>query len=359
MVRYQKIVFIASAVLLWSCSESSVHVPSGADAQIALLSTRASGGVDTQYRPVFLFWELSKVAGISQAPYAVPFHISEDVPKDANAYQTVRYNTQRAYPSDFSALLATGYIPQDLVPASDGNGGKRYHELMLPVAGRGAGRTVLMAPKESLIGSLLNPFDTSGQQLVFKHLQSMIHFRAICSQEFPSSLYVDKVQITVGAADLVGGIRWDSNNRTYAPMNNFAGADLTVGQGCEALDGQVLPLDVLHWYDSGEISGNTDNNTYSEAGDFYILPNRSTLTLKEVSCRMYPSDEELNEAEKDAYRKVVRNVVVDFEENGNSITLLGGESHRVTLYFARDGIELSGRKAAWEHGGNITIPVEP
>ena len=362
MMRGYRILIMAigsvpSIFLCGGCSTDSGSVIPEGDARIALLTTRGAGNTDADYRPVFLFWRTSDVINISASPYAAPFYVAGDVPEDAKAYETVRYNTQQSYPTDFSTLLATGYIPRDLVPAKDGSR-NLYHQLTLPASGRGAGRTDLMAPRAPLTGSLLNPFDASGQQLVFKHLQSRVNFRAICDEEFPTSFYVDKVQITVEASVLAGGIRWDPNIRSYVATAS-SGSDLTVGHGYQTLDGETLPVEVLTWYDSAQVVGGTDGNEYSPAGDFYVLPNRTKLTIKQVSCRMYPSGSALTEAEKDTYTKTARNVAVEFVDGSSQITLREGESHEITLYFAQDGIELSGRKMPWSQGGNIIIPVEP
>lgn len=337
------------------CSKEPKRTNPDEETTIALLSSRSVGGASGDYRPVFLFWKTGDVANISLTPYAQPYYVADNVPEDARSYETKRFNTQHSYPSDFSTLMATGYIPQDLVPTDDGSG-PFYHALTLPAGGPGPGRTDLMAPQASLTGSLLDPFDDNGRILVFKHLQSLVEFRAICNDDFPASFYVDKVQIAVEATSLANGIYWNMDVRTYA-VSAASGGDVTVGHGCEDFAGATLPIEVLLWYDSAKDTPAADENEYSDVGGIYILPNRQQLALK-VSCRMYPSDVELSETEKEAYIKTAE-LTVTFRDGGVPIVLAEGESHLVTLFFAQDGIEVSGCRAEWEQGGNIIIPVVP
>lgn len=346
---------VGSILCVSLCMGCSADTASDTDTPIALLSTRSLGDSDELYRPVFIFWKTSDVISISMSPYPSPYYVAGSVPNDVKDYETVLYNTQQLYPSDFSTLLATGYIPQDLVPATDGVS-RFYHRLTLPASGRGAGRTDLMAPEQALTGSLTNRFDVLGQPLVFKHLQSFVSFRAICAETFPTTMYVDKVCVTVEAASLAGGISWNTTTRTYV-AEAATGADVITGHGYKSVDGSTFPTEVLSWYDPAQLSGEEDGNSYSKAGDLYILPNRTRLVLKKVSCRMYPVG--AAEDDKDAYTKTAENVTVDFVDGDTSIALGEGESHQVTLYFAQDGIELAGRKSPWKKGGNIVIPVVP
>lgn len=323
---------------------------------VELLSTRAPGGSSTNdYRPVFVFYKTGDVVNIPVSPYPMPYCVADNVPNDANAYENIRYNTHYSYPADFATLLATGYIPNDLQPVVIG-GTNRYHELALPTWGKGPGRVDLMAPDGPLTGSLLNPFDKEGP-LAFKHLQSKLTFRAICNDNFPTTMYVDNVVITIRQQDLAGGIQWDVNHRTYMTKASTAG-NINIGHGYEDLSGNTVSVDVLRWYDSSLVAGGTDNNDYSDLGGIYVTPNRYNITLS-VSCRMYPADSSLTEAEKDMYTKTADGLVVAFMDGDSYIQLIEGDCHEITLFFEQDGVEFSGRKAAWEQGGNIVIPVVP
>lgn len=323
---------------------------------VELLSTRAPGGSSSDdYRPVFLFYRTDAVVNIPVSPYPDPYYVADNVPEDANAYENIRYNTRYAYPTDFSTLLATGYIPNNLQPVIIGET-KHYHELTLPTSGKGPGRVDLMAPEKPLTGSLLNPFEKAGP-LTFKHLQSKLTFRAICNNNFPTTLYVDNVIITIQKRDLAGGIQWDVNHRTYQTKNSSV-SDIKIGHGYEDLSGNVINVDVLRWYDSSLVIGSTDNNDYSDIGGVYVTPNRYNIRVN-ISCRMYPADSLLTEAEKDQYTKTADDLLITFKDGSSDIQLVEGDCHEITLFFEQDGVDFSGRKAAWEQGGNIVIPVVP
>lgn len=322
------------------------------DLALGLLSTRGIGGLSDDYRPVFIFYKAGDVATINRPPYPVPYCVADDVPEDANAYEVKYYNTQYVYPADFATLLATGYIPHDLVPVTDSEG-TYYHRLTLSESCKGPGRVDLMAPETPLTGSLLNPFDKEGP-LKFKHLQSKLSFRAICNNNFPTTMYVDNVIITIKNSDLAGGIVW--NNSTYMTEAATSG-DVKFGHGFEDLSGNTISVGVLHWYSGSLVAGGTDNNDYTNLGGVYVTPNRTGITVS-VSCRMYPSSL-LSEEEKNKYTKTADDLVVAFMDGNTPIELNEGDSYEITLLFEQDGLELSGRKAAWEQGGNIVIPVVP
>lgn len=323
------------------------------DLALELLSTRGPGGGSSDdYRPVFVFYKTGDVVNINNSPYPVPYCVADNVPEDANAYEETRYNTHYVYPADFATLLATGYIPRDLEPVTGSGGTHLYHRLTLSASSKGPGRVDLMAPVTPLTGSLLNPFDKEGP-LTFKHLQSKLTFRAICNNNFPTTMYVDNVVITIKNSDLAGGIVW--NESTYITTAATSG-DVKFGHGYKDLSDNTISVGVLRWYNSSFVSGSTDNNDYTDLGGVYVTPNRYSITVS-VSCRMYPSDSSFSEAEKDLYTKTADDLVITFMEGSTNIQLSEGDSHEITLLFEQDGLEFSGRKAAWEQGGNIVIPI--
>lgn len=346
-------VMILAALAFCGCHEEPVE--ESGDLAMKLFSTRGSGGNSSdEYRPVFVFYKTGDVVNINTAPYPVPYCVADNVPEDANEYEVTRYNTQYVYPADFATLYATGYIPRDLTPTVGGDTKNRYHRLTLSTSGKGPGRVDLMAPVAPLTGSLLNPFDREGP-LTFKHLQSKLAFRAICNDNFPTSMYVDNVVITIKNSDLAGGIVWNEN--TYVTTAAASGS-IKFGHGYEDLSGNTVSVSVLRWYNSSFVSGSTDYNDYTDLGGAYVTPNRYSITVS-VSCRMYPSDSSLSEAEKDLYTKTADDLVITFMDGNTNILLGEGDSHEITLLFEQDGLEFSGRKAAWEQGGNIIIPVVP
>lgn len=339
----------AGLLALPGCSDErllSGVLPEGRE--IALQATRAaeSGSTD-QYKPAFVFW--MKATATDPTSTDAPFLVDKSVPLDVNSYSTSPYNTQKAYPGDFTLLVATGYIPQSLEPeqvsGATGTTTANYKKLLLPSADK-PGRLELMAPSNFLRGSLMAPFHTADEKtLKFQHLQSKLVFLAKLHTDYPEQYYVDQVKVEIAGTDLVGSLVWNHTDQRYDPKAATSGS-VELGHGYTDLDGKLIEVDVWPQGESTDLGG------------IYIYPGKAVLTLAKVSARIYPTT--TGEADREKFTKVQADVQVSFTSpSGGYETLQAGESQEVTIIFKFDGVEISARKMPWQQGGNIIIPVIP
>lgn len=344
-IKQIRIVYGMAVAMLAGSVSCSHEIPlSQGEKEIALLATRADDANDSGddlYKPIFLFLKKGDDGAFSlNTPYLV-----DNGAGDANNYATTPYNTGQSYPPLPRLLLATGYIPQTLVPNILHN----YTTLSLPAADATPGMVDMMAPEAPVTGSATDPFNVPGKTLRFRHLQSRLRFRAILKDDFPTDYRVDSVRITVGYKDLAAGIEWNSASQLYKAKAN-ATTSVSFGQNGKDLDGKEIKIEQLFVYDTGLING-SDNNTYRDLGGVYILPGMSEITIEEISARIYPSSLTAND-DKNSYIRRQQNLNIPFSQVLNE-----GDSWLVTLFFEFDGIELKGQKIEWEKGGNIIIPA--
>ena len=163
--------------------------------------------------PVFLFWNYGDWLG--QAINPVPLHVKKPG-QDLNTYKrpNTPYNTGELYPDGNRRVVATGYAPATLEPATRDDGTPDYEHLTIPKDGYCT--TDVLTSITPLVASAALPFDRAdGEPLRFMHALSKVTFSAKLAEDMGK--FLKNVRIKLDPTLVPVAVQWDRTNYTYKP----------------------------------------------------------------------------------------------------------------------------------------------
>ena len=347
---------VALACLLAACSaEEGTDVPGPDPMRLysALENPAEEGDAVANNYPVFIFWDFGD--WLSQTATPNPYLVA--MPEqgiDAYIRGNAPYNTNHTYPDGNRRVVATGYAPASLVPATRGEDETEdYERLTLPKDGEGKwiglGTTDLLTSVTPIVASAALPFDREGgETLEFMHAQAKVSFQAKLAEDMTKN--IRNVRITLGSELLATRLEWNRNEEHHGVFY-YSARDEAGDHTCV-----VGP-------------GNTTSQLTSEqatpVGEAYIVPGKERI---DVSITVERSDDvQFTDSRKVTFRATLPFTIDrhsdDYEMNGTDLKeanmLHANEAYTFTLVFGEESIELLGNKCPWEEGGYLIVPVYP
>ena len=322
----KKIIFISLMLIGAACSKPAIMSDNSPMQMNAMTKSPTDFGADT---PVFLFWLDSDFAAIGSdgiQPYFEAWPSQE-----IDAYKTETYNTGKKYPDNDQYVYCTGFSPATLIIDDDAQN-RSWTKLTVPAEDIGI-LDVQVAPQH-ITGKSSQHFETKDpkepRELI--HAQSKIVFKAKMGTEMAMNRYLRNVTITVPGSELMSGLKWEDGRYI---------ADRTAGEEASVVlkDPSTTQLD--------------PNQKAREIGEVYIYPGKESMKIKvdiEMSDSPLFTEHEIISIEAD----------VDFNlTDSYGSTLRENDAYEIILVINYDSIILKGRKAEWQEGGGLLIPIYP
>ena len=323
----KKTIIITLMLIAAACSKPTPVSDKGPMLIYSMTKSPTSYGAST---PVFLFWLDIDFNNIADKTYTQPYLVAWPY-NDIDAYKNVTYNTGKKYPENDGLVCCTGYFPASLIV--DENAQQRsWTRLDVPAEDIGL-MDVMVAPKH-ITGRSSEHFETKNPKkpLEFIHAQSKIVFKAKMGTEMAMNRYLRNVTITVPGSELMSGLKWEDGRYIASEIaGNEVSAVLT--------DPNSAQLD--------------PNQMVREIGNIYIYPGQTSLTMKvevEMSDSPLFTTSEIVSMETE--------VEFDLSDDLGDV-LRENDAYEIILVINYDSIVLRGRKAEWQDGGKITLPIYP
>ena len=325
----KKIIFIMTAVIVAACSKPKPVADDSPMLMNAMTKSPADFGTD---RPVFLFWLDSDFSSIAEGVYTQPYleaWPNEDI--DAYRPEIKTYDTGKRYPDNDQEVYCTGYFPGSLIV---GNGNRPLNWARLTVPTEDIGKADVLVAPEHITGKSSQHFETKNPEepLVFVHAQSKISFKAKMGTEMAQNRYLRNIQVTVPGTGLMSGLKWE-NGRYIADRK--AGEEISF----TLKDPNTTQLD--------------PSQQARDLGHVLVYPG---MTGIRITAEVEMSDSPLFDKSK----RISIDTYIDFmPTDGNGNILRENEAYEIVLVIDYDSIALKGRKAEWEEGGGLLIPIYP
>ena len=312
-------------------------------------SSGSQNGGQAMDEAVFLFWDFGDV--IADEEYPVPMLVCYPA-NNINDYSrpNTPFNTGSLYPDGGLRVMATGYAPASrLAPEVISGGEKNYLELDLDESGICV--TDVLTSVNTVVGSAALPFDRpDGEPMKFMHALSKISFLARQDESMEDTeIYYRRVRIRPSEANIARKFIWNRTEGRYDAEAEISGAD-----------------DFPYTLDEGENARQLTPQMTNNIGSFYIAPG-SSLHVQVTVTRS--NDVSFSQSEEVTFETGIPFNIPrdpqdpdDVDMHGNpksSDRIYPGEAYTFTLRFKQEGIEITGKKCAWENGGSIIIPVYP
>ena len=323
----KRVLFIIMMVVAAACSKPVMVSDKEPMLIYAMTKSPTTDGAST---PVFLFWLENDFENVAEGSYTQPYFVAWPY-DDIDAYKDVTYNTGKKYPDNDGIVCCTGYFPASLIV--DENAQQRSWT-RLDVPSEDIGLMDVMVAPEHITGKSSAHFETKNpkEPLEFIHAQSKIVFKAKMGTEMAMNRYLRNVSITIPGSELMSGLKWE--NGRYI-------ADRTAGEEASVvlMDPSTTQLD--------------PNQKAREIGEVYIYPGKESMKIKvdiEMSDSPLFTEHEIISIEAD----------VDFNlTDSYGSTLRENDAYEIILVINYDSIILKGRKAEWQEGGGLLIPIYP
>ena len=292
--------------------------------------------------PVFLFWNYGDWLG--QATNPVPLYVKKPA-QDINTYNrpNAPYDTGELYPDGNRRVVATGYAPATLEPATRDDGTQDYEHLTIPKDGYCT--TDVLTSITPLVASAALPFDrTDGEPLRFMHALSKVTFKAKLAEDMGK--FLKNVRIKLDPTLVPVAVRWDRTNYTYKPEPGTV-KSYFVNQLKDANSDDYYQL--------------TSENPLT-IGTAYIVTEKTELPVTITVARAESSNATYW---KDVTYEIVlpftiaRHETDEWDQDKKENTLYANEAYAFTLVFGEKGIELVGNRCPWENGGYLIVPIYP
>jgi len=323
----KRLLFIIMLVMASACSRPVIVQRYEPMKIFAMTKSAVDYGTDT---PVFLFWLDSDFAAIGEDVFTQPY-LEAWPPGVIDSYKTTTYDTGKTYPDNGQVVCCTGYYPATLI-VDGGNSRKSWTSLEVPVEEIGL-MDVMVAP-EHITGKNTLHFDTKEpkEPLEFIHAQSKIMFKAKMGTEMATNRYLRNIKITIPGSELMSTLKWEngryiasetSGDNVFAVLNDPSSTQLDPSQKPR------------------------------EVGSIYIYPGQSSLKMRvevEISDTPLFVDSEI----------VFTETEIDFNlDDAYGSVLRENDAYEILMLINYDSIILKGRKAEWDEGGEVLIPIYP
>lgn len=285
---------------------------------------------------VFLFWDFGDVLSGTTTPN--PLHVKEPE-HTINTYKRPNspYNTGERYPDGNRRVMATGYAPSTLIPATRSDDTKDYETLTIPADG--LCKTDVLTSVEPIVASAALPFDREGgETLQFMHAQSKVIFQGKLAENMGK--FIQNVRIELASSLVATQVVWDREKSLYVPQAKETEAYIVAQQGDDQLSKEKA----------------------EEIGEAYIVPEQTTLpvtiTVKKSEDVGFTESEEITFPATLSF-DIQRNEADDWDKGKDANKLYANEAYTFTIVFSEEGIELVGNKCPWENGGYLIVPIYP
>ena len=290
--------------------------------------------------PVFLFWNYGDWLG--QAVNPDPLYVKKPA-QDINTYNrpNAPYDTGELYPDGNRRVVATGYAPATLKPATRNDGTQDYERLTIPKDGYCT--TDVLTSITPLVASAALPFDrTDGEPLRFMHALSKVTFRAKLAEDMGK--FLKNVRIELDPTLVPVAVQWERKNYTYKPEPGTESYSIN------------QPMDANSDYYQ------LTSEKPLTIGTAYIVTEKAKLPVTITVARAESSNATVW---KDVTYKtelpftIARNETDEWDQDKKENTLYANEAYTFTLVFGEKGIELVGNRCPWENGGYLIVPIYP
>lgn len=291
--------------------------------------------------PVFLFWNYGDWLG--QATNPVPLYVKKPA-QDINTYNrpNAPYDTGELYPDGNRRVVATGYAPATLEPATRDDDTPDYEHLTIPKDGYCT--TDVLTSITPLVASAALPFDrTDGEPLRFMHALSKVTFSAKLAEDMGK--FLKNVRIELDPTLVPVAVQWDRTNYTYKPE-----------PGTDESYSVNQPKDA-----NSDYYQLTSENPLP-IGTAYIVTKKAELPVTITVARAESSN--ATDWEDVIYKTelpftITRDKTDEWDQDKKENTLYANEAYTFTLVFGEKGIELVGNRCPWENGGYLIVPIYP
>lgn len=325
----KRIIFISLLFITLACSKEAKVSDDTPMMMNAVTKSPTDFGADT---PVFLFWLDTDFNNISEDTYTQPYltawpYLGIDSYKPS--IQT--YNTGKRYPDNDQEVFCTGFFPATLI-IDEGAEPRSWTKLSVPSDDIGV-LDVMVAP-EHITGKSTQHFDTKDPEepLVFIHAQSKVSFKAKMGTDMAQNRYLRNIRITIPGTEMMSTLKWEDGRYI---------ADGTADESYSVIleDPSSTQLD--------------PSQKARDVGHIFIYPNKESLAI-DVEVEM--SDTPLfTESER---LHIKADVPFNLTDNISPV-LRENDAYEIILVINYDSIALKGRKAEWEEGGSLLIPIYP
>lgn len=322
----KKTIFISLMLIAASCSKPAVVSDDSPMLMNAMTKSPTDFGADT---PVFLFWLDTDFASIGTGgvqPYLEAWPYEE-----IDAYKTKTYDTGKKYPENDQEVYCTGYSPSTLI-VDDGAQVRSWTRLSVPAEDIGI-LDVQVAP-DHITGKSSQHFEKKNpkEPLVFIHAQSKVSFKAKMGTDMAQNRYLRNVKVTIPGTELMSTLKWEDGRYIAHETSDDRISVVLEDPSTTQMDPSQKPR---------------------ELGHVFIHPNKASLTLAvEVEMAEDPF------FSKSEILKLDTEVPFTLTD-GISDVLRENDAYEIILVINYDSIVLKGRKAEWEEGGGLLIPIYP
>lgn len=342
-------------IMLAACSKHKHDVPDNAGASMKVYAmTKAAEPSDSTV--VFLFWYATDFSSIgSVEPYFVGM---PDKGIDNYNPNKQTYNTLTAYPKvdgSYVDVYATGYSPASL-ETSDG-----WSTLTVPEDKLGkldilssSGHITGNGASEQQYFDYFDPDTKTTDPLYFDHMLPRVDFKARMHEDMGTGRYLRNITITLDGIETASGsnglakdeniftsrLVWDAVESRYIPDDGSRRSATVIlkDPDMNQLDpSEPDPRDIGSVYIHPGLFKSISFRVEAEVADNPLFSDSSTMTLN---------------VRNESFTKTGSNTVIDNPLGYN-------ENYVITLIFNYDSVILEGRKAEWEEGENLVIPVYP
>lgn len=327
----KRIIFISLLFIALACSKEAKVSDDTPMMMNAVTKSPTDFGADT---PVFLFWLDSDFNNIAEDTYTQPYltawpYLGIDSYKPS--IQT--YNTGKRYPDNDQEVYCTGFFPATLI-IDDGDAQRSWTKLSVPSEDIGI-LDVMVAP-EHITGKSSQHFDTKNPEepLVFIHAQSKVSFKAKMGTNMAQNRYLRNIQVTIPAYNqFTTSLKWENGRYIADAASQDQEAEVILK------DPNTTQLD--------------PNQAMRDLGYVYLHPGKTSINIK--------AELEMDDTPLFSKPEVISiETTIPFALNdglGNS--LRENDAYEIILVINYDSIALVGKKAEWEDGGGLVIPIYP
>lgn len=321
----KRLIYISLLLLAAACSKQT----SPEDSPMlmnAMTKSPTDFGADT---PVFLFWldtDFELIGKEAVQPYleAWPY-------QNIDSFKDKTYDTGKKYPENDQTVCCTGYFPSTLT-VDDSDASRTWTKLSVPAEDIGI-MDVMVAP-EHITGKSTQHFETKTpkEPLVFHHAQSKVIFKAKMGTDMAQNRYLRNITVSIPGSELMSSLIWEDGRYTaYETAADEVNVVLK--------DPSTTQLD--------------PSQSAREIGHVYTFPGKTSINIR--------AEVEMSDTPLFTESTIISlNTEIPYNfTDGISNALRENDAYEIILVINYDSIVLKGRKAEWEEGGGLLIPIYP
>lgn len=352
MNRLIYIMMAMCAVCACSKEGSSLISPPSSEQEATIMHVKSNilsfSSTLAEETPAFIFWlgnEYGATMGTATAVSTLPYFVSYPDGK-VDDYAVTPYSTGRLYMGT-CWIYANGFAPACLTPDTS-SGEQDWTILNVPAEERGYHN--IMTAQGSLSGNESDKLHENNKILRFRPIQCRVNFYAKLGT-IGNDQYFKGVTISMdGSERFTKSLKWNnqgtSNDITDDRYEAFETSTESTIWTCTDPDRNQM--------DPNE-TGSAEHPGYRKIGTVYMHPGIRDIVF------------DINVITSDSPLFITTRTInqhdnhVQFLDNNTHepITLGNEEEYDILITINYDSISLIGRKAEWEEGGGLLIPIYP